>query len=108
MKLEYKKICRYLSVLVYVVYLYTSGLASYIFGTWQNIIAVLLGAAVLGYIANTGFPKIRIVKAIKPVDLLVVIMLIAIIFNNADIKNGSYINTVATLSIFLSKIAITS
>lgn len=101
MKLEYKKICRYLSVLVYVVYLYTSGLASYIFGTWQNIIAVLLGAAVLGYIANTGFPKIRIVKAIKPVDLLVVIMLIAIIFNNADIKNGSYINTVATLSIFL-------
>ena len=101
MKLEYKKICRYLSVLVYVVYLYTSGLASYIFGTWQNIIAVLLGAVVLGYIANTGFPKIRIVKAIKPVDLLVVIMLIALIFNNVDIKNGSYINTVATVSIFL-------
>lgn len=83
------------------VYLYTSGLASYIFGTWQNIIAVLLGAVLLGYIANTEFPKIRKVKTVKVVDLLVVIMLIALLFNNADIKNGSYINTVATVSIFL-------
>lgn len=100
-RIGYKKVCRILSVLIYVVYLYTSGLASYIFGTWQSIITALIGAAVLGFIANTDFPKVKKIKKLHIMDVLVWFMLAALLFNNSDIKNGSYINTVATISIFI-------